>query len=296
MLVSTLQPWQLPAGRRVVAFTYRSRLFVLGSVAAALLLVSVMASPAEAQRRSARYRRPVVVIGAYSYPYWAYRSWYGWGQWGPRGYPPYGYPYGYVADVTSALRIDVEPRQAQVFVDGYYAGLVDEFDGVFQRLRVEPGGHVITIYLEGYRTVTQELYLRRGTDQRVRLSLEPLAPGEQAVPPVPPRGDDRVDGGDERDGSVGRPARQIDRPAPPREVRPAVARFGTLALRVQPADADVYVDGERWTGAPDNDRVVIELPEGPHRVEVRKAGLVTFEEQVLIRRERTLTLNVSLRE
>jgi hypothetical protein len=255
-----------------------------------MLLVSVLPSPAEAQRR-VRHRRPVVVIGAYTYPYWAYRSWYG--PWGPYGYPSHA--YGYIADVTSALRIDVEPRQAQVFVDGYYAGLVDEFDGVFQRLRVEPGGHVVSIYLEGYRTVTRELYLRPGTDQRLRFALEPLGPGEQAILPTPPAGA----GSFEEDGRD-LPARRGEargegvepRPAP--RQRQMAARFGTLSMRVQPADAEIYIDGERWTGALENERIVIQLPEGPHRVEVRKGGLASFEEQVLVRRDRTMTLNVSL--
>lgn len=275
-----------------MAFIQRSRIVVLSTVAAALLLVSAMPSPAEAQRRP---RRSVVVIGAYSYPYWAYRPWYQWGSpWGPYGHPPYGYGYGYLADATSALRLDVAPRQAQVFVDGYYAGIVDEFDGVFQRLRIEPGGHVITIYLEGYRTVTQELYLRPGADQRVRLSLEPLAPGESAIPPVPPQDVLERESGETRP-QAGSAPREFERQGPPpRQVRPAVARFGTLSLRVQPADAEVLIDGERWGGGLENDRIVVELAEGPHHVEIRRAGLSTYSEQVLVRRDRTMTLNVSL--
>lgn len=272
-----------------MALKHRSRMFVFATAAAALLFVSALPSQAEAQRR---YRRVVVVGGGgYYYPYWAYRPWY---QWGPYGYPPYGYPY-VVADLTSALRLDVEPRQAQVFVDGYYAGIVDEFDGVFQRLRVQPGGHTITLYLEGYRTETQELYLRPGTDQRVRLTMQPIGPGEQSEPPAPPDvaavgpGDGDAPyrpGPDERRGP--------EREPPQREVRPAPARFGTLSLRVQPADAEIFVDGQRWSGSPDQDRIFIQLPEGRHRVEVRKPGFATYTEEVLIRRDRTLSVNVGL--
>lgn len=273
-----------------MSFKPRVRPFVFSALAAALLLVTALPSPAEAQRR---YRRQVVVVGGYPYPYWGYRSWNQWGPWGPYGYPPYGYGYGYIADVSSALRLDVAPREAQVFVDGYYAGLVDEFDGVFQRLRVQPGGHVITLYLDGYRTVAQELYLRPGSDQRVKLALEPLAAGERSEPPTPPQ-EDRPEPadrgpqyrGDPRNGVEVEPQRQ----APP----PAVARFGTLSLRVQPADAEILVDGERWNGVLDQERVVIQLSEGRHRVEIRKSGLSTYTEEVLIRRDRTMTLNVSL--
>jgi hypothetical protein len=71
-------------------------------------------------------------------------------------------------------------------------------------------------------------------------------------------------------------------------------RFGTLALRIQPGDAEILIDGERWETPAGGDRVAIQLAEGRHRVEVRKAGFTTYAEDVLIRRDSTLSLNVSL--
>ena len=38
---------------------------------------------------------------------------------------------------TGALRLKIKPRDAQVYVDGYYAGQIDEFDGIFRA-----GAHV----------------------------------------------------------------------------------------------------------------------------------------------------------
>ena len=73
---------------------------------------------------------------AYGYP------WYG-AQWGPYPYPP---PYGYYGWIDASVRLEVTPRDAEVYVDGYYAGTVDDFDGTFQRLRVEPGQHDLEIY------------------------------------------------------------------------------------------------------------------------------------------------------
>lgn len=270
-------------GESVVISRYRSRAFVLSTVVAALFLVSAVPSLAEAQRR---HRRPVVVTPYHHH--WLYDPW--WGPWGgPYRYPPYIYA---IRDTTSSLRLEVTPRQAQVFVDGYYAGIVDEFDGVFQRLRIEPGGHVITLYLEGYRTVEQDLYLRPGADQRLRLTLEPLAPGEQAQPPTPPQAVDEP-------GVSVPPVRGVPRdPYGPgaieREAPRAPTRFGTLSLRVQPADAEIFIDGERWSGPTDRGFITIQLTEGRHRLEVRKTGLATYTEDVLIRRDRTLTLNVAL--
>src|SRR5262245_22712637 len=50
--------------------------------------------------------------------------------------PPYGHRY---AAPDGSLRLEVKPREAEVYIDGYYAGTVDDFDGTFQRLRVVPG-------------------------------------------------------------------------------------------------------------------------------------------------------------
>jgi hypothetical protein len=43
------------------------------------------------------------------------------------------------------LQLKVEPRDAKVYVDGYYAGIVDDFDGHFQHLRLTPGAHHIKV-------------------------------------------------------------------------------------------------------------------------------------------------------
>ena len=70
------------------------------------------------------------------------------------------YPYGYhpVAP-DSSVRLDVKPKKAEVYVDGFYAGIVDDFDGTFQRLRVEPGEHEIELWLDGYGPCRQKVYL-----------------------------------------------------------------------------------------------------------------------------------------
>lgn len=275
-----------------------TRSFVLVSVLAALVFVSSVPTTAEAQRR-VRRAAPVIVIGGYGYhSYWRYDPWSRWGPWGPYGYPRYYYG---VYDRLASLRIDAEPRQAQVFVDGYYAGLVDDFDGVFQRLRLEPGGHTITLFLEGYRTEEHRLYLPPAHDQRLRVTMVPLASGELSVPPTPAPASDEEDewDGGETEGPrepVMPPRSEGPREGPRQgEVRTMPARFGTLALRVEPDTAEVFIDGERWGRRPEQGLLRIELAEGRHRVEVRQGDVVTYGEDVLIRRDRTLTLNVRLR-
>ncbi len=123
-------------------------------------------------RRAVPYRgdiRPRVVVPQYrsygyrTYPRRTYVVPYGYRPYGYRsGWSvdlyfgrPYGYadrPYGYYSlapgYVYGSLRIVDAPRNAQVFVDGYYAGVVDEYDGVFQHLNLEPGAHHIEIEVD----------------------------------------------------------------------------------------------------------------------------------------------------
>ena len=92
-----------------------------------------------------------------------------------------------------------------------------------------------------------------------------------------------------------------DAPPPQRSVRPRgdagadggnVATLGTLELTVRPSDASVYVDGEfRGTG---RQLRTLEMPPGPHRVEVVRRGFPTFQREVDIRPGRTESLQAIL--
>lgn len=99
---------------------------------------------------------------------------------------PYGTYYPYVGRGAAEVKVDVTPTHTPVFVDGYYAGVADDFDGMFKRLRTSPGGHVITLCLEGYRTVTQNIDLRPGSTFKLRDTMDTLAAGETSAPvPAP---------------------------------------------------------------------------------------------------------------
>jgi hypothetical protein len=252
----------------------------------------------------------VVLVGGYFYdPFW-YDPWYGYpGPWGY--YPPYRH---YNIGPESAVRFDVKPNDAEVYVDGYYAGIVDDFNGVFQRLRVPPGEHEIELYLDGYRTVKQKVYLTPDNTFKIKYAMEKLAAGDQAEPrpqPVnpppgpqgagqppmqqPPPGYPPMQPPPQR-GPVGR---RMPPPPPqqgpdPRGGQPA-SGYGTLAVRVQPNDADVSIDGEPWRGPGGQDRLLVEVAEGSHTVEIRKSGFRTYVTQVEVRRGETTPLNVSLR-
>jgi hypothetical protein len=70
-------------------------------------------------------------------------------------YGSYGYPVG-------ELRLKVHPRDAQVFIDGYYAGRVDDFDGIFQSLRLEEGEYQVEIVLPGYEPLAFDVRIFPG--------------------------------------------------------------------------------------------------------------------------------------
>jgi hypothetical protein len=71
--------------------------------------------------------------------------------------------------------------------------------------------------------------------------------------------------------------------------------YGTLALKVQPGDAEISIDGENWQGPGGQDRLTVEVAEGSHTVEIRKSGFRTYVTQIEVRRGQTTPLNVSLR-
>ena len=82
------------------------------------------------------------------------------------------------------------------------------------------------------------------------------------------------------------------RGAAPRRRRP---RSVPLAVRVQPAGASILVDGERWEGSDTSgERLLVQLAEGRHRVEVQRDGYQPYATDVEVRSGETATLNVSL--
>lgn len=226
-------------------------------------------------------------------------------QWSP--YPQrLPYPYSMMDNMRGALRVEVSPKEAEVYVDGYYAGIVDDFDGAFQRLRVTPGAHEIIVRRDGFHGLKEDVYVTPDMVYRIRRRLEPLQAGEANEPRPTPQAPQR---GGAQAGEY--PPVQSMPPAYPGARRPPVQRMpqadhsrdagpattsssGALVIRVQPGDADILIDGEPWRGPEGDERLVVQLPEGAHRVDVRKQGYAAFSTEVQVRRGETVPLNVSL--
>jgi hypothetical protein len=230
--------------------------------------------------------------------------------------PAYPYPYSYGYDnVSGLLRIEVDRKDAEVYIDGYYAGIVDDFDGMFQKLRLPSGGHDVTIYRDGLRAFTQHVYLAPDSTFIIKHKMEPLGPGEIAearpIPPNPPQAAENPEQPEPPRGRIGRRAPlppngpfprggpPQPRPLPPSGPLPETApppnqtATGTLDISVQPADAEVLIDGQPSGGSA---QFLIDVPEGEHAIQVRKQGYVGYLTSVQIRRGETLPLNISLRK
>jgi hypothetical protein len=96
-----------------------------------------------------------------------YDPFYDYGMYSPydTGYGGYGqgYSQGYGRSrATGQLRLKVKPSHGQVYVDGYYVGDVDSFDGVFQRMPIEAGSHRVEIRAAGFQSVTFDVMVTAG--------------------------------------------------------------------------------------------------------------------------------------
>jgi len=61
----------------------------------------------------------------------------------PAVQPAQGRPLG-------GVQLALEPRRAQVYVDGLYAGVVDDFAGYYRHLSLPAGNHRIEVFAPGY--------------------------------------------------------------------------------------------------------------------------------------------------
>ncbi len=111
--------------------------------------------------------------------------------------------------IAAPPRTIVKPKQTEVFVDGYFVGVADDFDGVFQGMKLDPGGHEITLYLDGYRTSKHKVMLQEGKTFKLKHDMVKLGANEPkdarpVPPPTPPGGTarcvlGRLDGAEGRD-------------------------------------------------------------------------------------------------
>jgi hypothetical protein len=213
--------------------------------------------------------------GAYGYSPFYYSGAY--------GYSPYYYR-GRYRD-SGSLRVIVDPEQTRVYVDNYYAGIADDFDGIFQRLYLPPGRHEISLKLDGYRTHKFRVHVPVDQTLKIHHVME-RGTGEDTDEVIgEPESYRRDDDRDRDDRNYGREEPRYegrrDRDQDQGEDDRDDAEAGTLRLDLKPSDASVYVDGEfRGSGR----RVEnLRLAPGRHRIEVVRPGYRTVEREIDVR-------------
>jgi hypothetical protein len=221
----------------------------------------------------------------YGYPSYYYSGYYGYAPYYARRY---GSGYGYGDRDGGSLRVIVDPNRTRVYVDGYYAGIADDFDGIFQRLHVSPGRHDITLKLEGFRSHRFRVYVP--VDHTMKIHYDMMrGSGDDAEEVVGqpdlvgrPAGYARLEDDEDRDERV----RDSDDRGSMR------GDGGTLRLDVRPGDASIYLDGAFRGTARDLDR--LRLSPGRHHIEMVRPGYRTVERDVEIRPGETSEVRADL--
>ncbi len=105
-------------------------------------------------------------------PYWgSYDPYYSRGYYGSG---PSGTAYKNKDDRDyniGSLRLKIEPSNAEVYVDGLFRGVVNDFDGVFQRLKLEAGAHRLEVRAPGFQPLVFDVLVTPGETTTYRGDL-----------------------------------------------------------------------------------------------------------------------------
>jgi hypothetical protein len=269
-----------------------------------------------------------IFFGAGFYDPFFFDFYYPFGYWGPAGYwgpdyDPYyaSRPHEYYErerDDMGALDLDLSPAKTQVYVNGQYMGIVDNFDGWPDYLWLPQGTYDVVFYLEGYKTIARQVTVYPGNVLDLDDKMEPgpsTRPEDLAAKTHERRdqrlseerdrgrrydgdqGDDegwrdrvRRDRGPRRDGGSDRGDYRGRPPAGDDSAR------GRLVLDVQPADASVYVDG-RFVGTGSDlsmMRAGLPLAVGDHKLAIVRPGRKAEEKTFTVKAGEDVRLDVSL--
>lgn len=233
------------------------------------------------------YPRDWSYYGRSGYGYGYGWPFYSWGGWSPRHYYPYvlsDYRYERDSALTrnhGAFDLDIVPEKAQVFIDGRYVGVADDFDGFPEFLWLEAGTYDVVFYMPGYRTISRQYSLSGGSLVDVEDNMEPgesVRP-EDLVSKSTERRDTRIARDEEQVREVEARERRSDRPDGPGD-----KNIGRLILSIWPEDAAIYIDGNFAGTGGEVGRLSagLILPPGEHRIEIVRPGYRTVDRQVVL--------------
>ena len=164
--------------------------------------------------------------------------------------PPYRRPPIKPANI-GLIQLNVQPGDADVYVDGEYKGIAKDFSCTPHCLTLIAGNHSISLRKEGYKTAyfTTNVLPRHRIEIDVALAL--LA-------------DKKIES---------ESTYQLE-----------LNKTGFLVLQVAPEDASVYIDGNFYGIASQfvESQGSLVLRSGKHRVELAKPGYLTYTKNVKI--------------
>ncbi|HQR67731.1 MAG TPA: PEGA domain-containing protein [Thermoanaerobaculia bacterium] len=219
--------------------------------------------------------------GARWYPYyggmgWGWYPWAAWSGWWWGG-PWWGWGWGWWPTVTvmaetggvaaprgswGIVSTNVEPEEAEVWLDGTYIGTADDFDGNPDYLYLRPGAYKLEFRLANYEPLAVDVSVGKGEyvglGQKLKLeagksALDAFPPSSKGMPYGRYFGPDgkqvsAASGAwlDDEDAPAGMDDRR-DRESRPRRSAVAAGDAGRLRFSVTPVDAAIYVD-DRYVG------------------------------------------------
>jgi len=175
-----------------------------------------------------------------------------------------------------AIDFNVRPDRAEVWIDGEFVGLVDEFDGLPDFLWLPEGTYDVAVYLPGFETLARQISLNPGEINRFRDRMErgESRHPDDLGPTSTERRDERIRRNREREAQAAMRERLRDRDY----------QIGRLVIDVGPPDAVVYLDGEFLGVAEElaylEDGVVV--TPGEHAVEVARPGYRSEKHSVVV--------------
>jgi hypothetical protein len=262
------------------------RIRTVGSLvlAATVLVVTPLTLPTPAEAHGHHGGVWVGGGGFYGWgPYWGWGApYWGWGWgggWGPGPYygAPGGSALGYaLMSGMGGLDMSVNPKQAEVWVDGKYVADARDLDGDPSYLWLKQGSHHIVLYKAGYRSFEEDVDVNVGMVRELKVKLEkgesqPPARGTSEIRREPPRPES---------------PEPAEAPEGGREPR------GDVNLRVEPRDATVYVDGE-YRGSV-RELPGLRLPAGHHRLELARPGFQPLVKEFDVEADRAIDLDLSM--
>jgi len=232
------------------------------------------------------YSRIHVGYGYYGRPY--YGGYYAPYSWGYAGYyaPAPAWRVARYRTATGAVEADIRPKKALVTLDGTPLGQARDFNGPWDLLVLRKGAHTVEFSAPGYMTLRVVLNVKPGgyyhlTDRLLEgegldpRSSEPVVlVAEEPAPPAQAKMEERP---------------EQDAPA-------ASLQSGLLHVRVQPADAAVYLDGDFLAKGDELSRLHGSIPvaRGEHILEVLRPGYQAQTLTVLVVGDQPTRVRVDL--